>query len=881
MKLIKNLLRLSAGLSVIAMANTAFAGTVYKHEVAEYLASKVEVQPAPVAARPTSWADRHSRVFSPAPRIVGGGSADPADWPYIVSLVQKGANPLDGHFCGGSLIRPDVVLTASHCVDGAGVNSFDVYVGSNILSDPGATGEIIGVKKIKMHEDFSLAALSNDIALIFLERATNLPTLPTLSSEQMMSVNVGDAFKVAGWGNMDPNFPEFPDFLQEVDVQHIDPEICNEAYEPIFGPDTINETMICAGTFVGGKDSCHGDSGGPLVVEVDGEPHQVGVVSFGNGSCADPGFFGVYAKVPHFEAWIARNLSTKIIDHPVQDINLQACIDNAAQAAGWTDITEVISLQCDAMGITNLQGIESYENIFELSLGDNPISDITPLEKLTQLQFLNLSGTLVDSLNPLARLTQLSFVMLFDIEGVDCLDVNSGVFTYDDIANACFNFVADIVVEDPGLQRCITGMAEFNDWLLVEEVEGLSCFAHDIHSLSGIEQLNHLFYIFADQNQIQDVSPLASMQRLELLVLEGNNISDISALEELTSLFLLVLWNNQVSDISALSNMTSLVVLDLENNNVSDISALENLVNLQTILLVNNPVTCMDVSAPFSYLDIPSECFAPPVVFIDTDGDGWFDFEDNCPNKANANQKDTDADGIGNRCDSDDDNDGFSDAEENQVGSNPRNPNSTPISILTDWDSDGLLDENDNCPNKANANQKDFDLDGMGDACDSDDDNDGFTDAQENNAGSLPRNPNSTPMTVIIDFDNDGIVDWEDNCMEKANANQKDFDRDGLGDACDSDDDNDGFSDAEENNAGSKPKNPQSTPITIIDDSDSDGIPNSWDNCVDKPNANQKDTDQDGLGNACDRDDDNDGFSDVEEKLAGTHPRNPASFPAG
>lgn len=68
---------------------------------------------------------------------------------------------------------------------------------------------------------------------------------------------------------------------------------------------------------------------------------------------------------------------------------------------------------------------------------------------------------------------------------------------------------------------------------------------------------------------------------------------------------------------------------------------------------------------------------------------------------------------------------------------------------------------------------------------------------------------------------------------------------------------------------------------TIVDVIDSDGIPNSWDNCVDKPNANQKDTDQDGLGNACDRDDDNDGFTDVEENLAGTNPRNPASFPVG
>jgi hypothetical protein len=76
------------------------------------------------------------------------------------------------------------------------------------------------------------------------------------------------------------------------------------------------------------------------------------------------------------------------------------------------------------------------------------------------------------------------------------------------------------------------------------------------------------------------------------------------------------------------------------------------------------------------------------VVDPDTDGDGVFDDDDNCPYHANAGQEDLDGDSVGDACDLDDDNDGRQDT----------------------WD---------NCPSIANPTQADGDLDGFGDACDS------------------------------------------------------------------------------------------------------------------------------------------------------------------
>jgi hypothetical protein len=58
--------------------------------------------------------------------------------------------------------------------------------------------------------------------------------------------------------------------------------------------------------------------------------------------------------------------------------------------------------------------------------------------------------------------------------------------------------------------------------------------------------------------------------------------------------------------------------------------------------------------------------------------------------------------------------------------------------IINDSDGDGFSDDRDNCPNIANADQRDSDNDGLGDVCDTDDDNDGMTDAWENQHGLNP-----------------------------------------------------------------------------------------------------------------------------------------------
>jgi len=80
----------------------------------------------------------------------------------------------------------------------------------------------------------------------------------------------------------------------------------------------------------------------------------------------------------------------------------------------------------------------------------------------------------------------------------------------------------------------------------------------------------------------------------------------------------------------------------------------------------------------------------------DTDNDGLQDSLDNCPNSANADQVDTDSDGAGDVCDSDDDNDGLSDTFEEDLGTDKQN---------SDSDGDGIVDSQDSYPLDSNKYQ--------------------------------------------------------------------------------------------------------------------------------------------------------------------------------
>ena len=273
--------------------------------------------------------------------------------------------------------------------------------------------------------------------------------------------------------------------------------------------------------------------------------------------------------------------------------------------------------------------------------------------------------------------------------------------------------------------------------------------------------------------------------------------------------------------------------------------------------------------------------------------------------------------------DDDDDNDGWSDDDETDCGTDPLDDNDIPSDADgngicdalegDDYDGDGLSNENDPDDDNDGVDDVDDDFplnpnettdtdgDGVGDNADEDDDNDGWIDENEVGCGTDPLDDSSVPADydsdsvcdpLDADDDNDGTDDVDD-AFPYDETEWRDTDGDGKGDNADEDDDNDGWSDVGETACGTDSKDSGSIPAdldgdgtcdSLDEDTDGDGWSDDDESgCgTDSSDSNSipSDSDSDGVCDIMDDDTDNDGWSDAIESDCGSDQMDPDSVPA-
>ncbi|XP_059061305.1 transmembrane protease serine 11E-like [Achroia grisella] len=237
-----------------------------------------------------------------ARRIVGGMETSISMYPYNVAISRNGK-----HWCGGSIIDEQWVLTAGHCFESAfdgnkkKLQPYVVRAGSSFHNRGGYQAR---VNKVFFPENYSPGSADFDYCLLRLDRpmpvGRNIAVLNLPSKGYVMKE--GDILIVTGWGSIDESgYGHIPDRMRFVPVPVMGLTDCQKSYRFYITP-----RMLCAGYATGGKDACNHDSGGPAVR--DGV--LLGIVSFGGKKCGDPRSPGVYSRVSQITDWVERTITS-------------------------------------------------------------------------------------------------------------------------------------------------------------------------------------------------------------------------------------------------------------------------------------------------------------------------------------------------------------------------------------------------------------------------------------------------------------------------------------------------------------------------------------------------------------------------------------------
>jgi len=245
-------------------------------------------------------------------RIVGGEEVQPGAVPWQVALLTNPGDP-QTHFCGGTLVGDQYVITAAHCTHNLDKSRIQVLIGASSLGVANETTRFFrGLQKLNMHPDYRRFYNGSDIAVLKLDAPVDIYSYPNIKPACLpVTIERKDLFEktavVSGWGRNATAGPFIFSNLRKVPLKIR--EDCGRLTMDAVSIGFNMTDRLCANDV--NKNACKFDSGGPLVFEDfkdnNGAYTIVGAVN-GGGPCNADEYPGTFVDVTWFIKWVREQM---------------------------------------------------------------------------------------------------------------------------------------------------------------------------------------------------------------------------------------------------------------------------------------------------------------------------------------------------------------------------------------------------------------------------------------------------------------------------------------------------------------------------------------------------------------------------------------------
>lgn len=249
--------------------------------------------------------------------VVGGTRVPDGTWRDVVAVVARDA------VCTGTLVAPDIVVTAAHCVEAGPVEV--ITDTTDYAAEP---GDHIPVKWARAYPRWRERY---DVGVLMLDHvARGRPRTVASACTTRPALVAGATVHLVGFGLATAEATDANTTLREAELRVVDPTCTSDpSCEPSVAP---HGEFIAGG---GGRDACFGDSGGPVYLDTADGPALVGIVSRGLAVPGAPcAIGGVYERVDKVVSWIQSVTGTRLArtscDGPADDADAAAADEAGA-----------------------------------------------------------------------------------------------------------------------------------------------------------------------------------------------------------------------------------------------------------------------------------------------------------------------------------------------------------------------------------------------------------------------------------------------------------------------------------------------------------------------------------------------------------------------